>query len=92
MLATISGGTAKLNICFKTNELLYVLSCVFICMGREPYGITFLVMAILGTLTRFGIEQHERTIMEDRRRDAFDKLDQVAGVHAMTQRNKEAIH
>ena len=92
MQATISGETAKTSVCFKTNELLFVLSCVFICLGHELYGILFLVMAILGVTVRFGIEQHEKKENEVQRQQTIAALDQVASAHLVANRHKDAVH
>ena len=92
MRATISGETARSGICFKTNELLYVLSCVFICLNHEFYGVMFLIMAFLGTIIRFGTYQYEQKELELRQQQVLSGLDQVAHAHLVANRNKDAIH
>lgn len=92
MQATISGETAKPGICFKTNELLYVLSCIFICLNHEFYGILFLTIAIIGTVVRFGISQNDRRELEQQRIRTVAALDQVANAHLVSSKHKDSVH
>ena len=92
MQATISGETAKTRVCFKTNELLYVLSCVFICLNHEFYGILFLSMAFIGTVVRFGIDQSDRRDLEQQKKRTIDALDQVANAHLIANKHKDSVH
>ena len=92
MQATTYGETANSGICFKTNELLFVLSCVFICLGHTYYGICFLVMATVGTIVRFGVAQQEKKEIELSRRHALDALDQVSNAHHIANLHKDSVH
>ena len=92
MQATISGETARQSFCFKTNELLFVLSCIFICLGHKSYGILFLSMAMFGMVIRFGLEQNDRRENQQYRQQTIDALDQVANAHSIANRHKDAVH
>lgn len=92
MQATTYGETANSGICFKTNELLFVLSCVFICLGHKYYGLCFLAMAVVGTIVRFGIIQQEKREIEISRRQTLEALDQVSNAHHIANLHKDSVH
>ena len=92
MQATTCGETVNSGFCFKTSELLFVLSCVFICLGHKFYGIFFLVMAIVGVTVRFGISQQTRKEEEDNRRKTINALSQVENAVNIANFHKDSVH